>query len=187
MSAESANEIEPKSSQKTKPTKGRKKVAPESRVPKIKYSKFFVTLNTNRPVTPTPALLEDPLYINFDRSCDEIFSGRNIGDYIWIKEEGVAFDDKIKSIDYEYIIEWGPINNCIHCHANIVIRHYTVLMLDRSKIYNKIIQDTGLGSFRLDIRTVRTDAERLEDYMNKSNPDAATGGASDTNATVMEQ
>ncbi len=83
------------------------------------HSNFLLTINTNQQYKDGDAHLENDIEV-FDKTINSILS--NVQKYIKIPETD-HFDEKVKDIDIDYVIEKGTKKGQLHTHVMFKFKH----------------------------------------------------------------
>jgi hypothetical protein len=130
---------------------------------KLRHSNYFLTINTNqRFKDDDPNLENDTTFYN--GVIETLLN--NIDQYVKLRE-GDTWDDNVKDVNVEYVIEKGNEKNCLHCHIFLKFTHTTDVKLNYAAIKQKICQELGLKNIYMYNRISRGANENIVDYMNK--------------------
>lgn len=131
-----------------------------------KTSAFFITLNTNQSYQSTDSNIENDTNIMYQLSEDLL---QNIGDYIKL-DNNHNFNDDVKNIDGEYIVELGTSKKMLHMHAYLKFTHNaTDLKLDYAKIKQYFCENLGLPNLFFNCRVARGGEQSIINYLHKYN------------------
>lgn len=129
-----------------------------------KSSQFFLTINTNQ------SYKDDDNNIENDT---EVFTGvienmlNNIKDYLKLSS-GDTYDDNIKDVDVQYVIERGTKKRMIHSHIFVKFTHTAKdLKLNYTKIKSDIANNLGLPNIFFNCRMVHNNDKSVLEYIDK--------------------
>lgn len=129
----------------------------------VKHSTFFLTINTNVPTTATNA---KQITLKFKRVLSVIFNPKNIPRFLKVLDGNEKGLQTIKSIDGEYVIEEGPVQQRIHAHATVNVTHESVLLYNIDALREKV--NTALGrKTHIHVAALHNPVRSLESYMRK--------------------
>ena len=135
----------------------------KQRRPALKYTKLFLTFNTN--IVFRGAADQERLD-NFTEGMRAVFE--NIEDYIDFTS-GEPEWSKIENIKATVSPEVGPVKKMVHAHALVIIHHRTSIRLNYNKIKSDLI-DLGAvpaSGFHFYSKLIKDNLQNVEDYINK--------------------
>ena len=130
---------------------------------KEKSSQFFLTINTNQSYKDGDTNIENDTEV-FTEIIENFLN--NIGSFVKIPA-GKTFDDDVKDVDVQYIIERGNKKGQIHCHAFVKFKHTTDVKLDFAKIKTTIADDLGLNNIYFNSKMVHNNSKSVLEYIDK--------------------
>lgn len=145
------------------PEKKIKKNTPKN---KIKYSNFFITLNTNLRYKKGDEQRRQARR-DFVNGFKTVLS--NIGDYVEFLNDG-SWDD-VEKADVKIRPEIGTKKGLIHGHALVRLRHRTKLRIPYAKL-RQAFEDEGAvvkgGKYHMKVIVANDNMANIEDYINKT-------------------
>lgn len=135
----------------------------KQRRPPLKYTKLFLTFNTN--IVYQGSGSQEKLD-NFTNGMKAVFE--NIEDYI-VFVSGEPEWSKIESIKATVSPEIGPKRKMVHGHALVIIIHRAKIRLNYQKIKEDLI-DMGAvpaSGFHFYSKLIKDNLQNVEDYINK--------------------
>lgn len=130
----------------------------EPKKEKVNSSRFFVTINSNQTSSKYKGLLHDA-YNDFVE---------NIEHFIKYKEDSHDKGwDKIKSIDFDQVLEVGDEQHRQHLHSFVDFKHNTKLQLDLNMMRYYFSKYLDLPSIHLDVKYVSDDKTSIDNYLRK--------------------
>ncbi len=143
----------------------------KQRRPALKYTKLFLTFNTNIQYRPPNGQIALDAFTEGLKSVFE-----NIEDYIqFLRYEGtrrVVIEpqwEKIVDIKATVSPEVGPKKKMVHAHALVIIHHRTLIGLDFEKIKSDLV-DLGAvpaSGFHFYCKPIKDNLQNVEEYINK--------------------
>ena len=133
-------------------------------VVKDKSSQFFLTINTNQSYKDNDNNIENDTAF-FTEVIENVLN--NIKDYLKLSA-GDTYDDSIKDVDVQYVIERGTKKRMIHSHVFIKFTHTAKdLKLDYTKIKSDIANNLGLNNIFFNCRLVHNNDKSVLEYIDK--------------------
>jgi methionine aminopeptidase len=132
---------------------------------KLKQSNFFLTINTNQRYGDNDAQLDNDTEY-FKDVMDKLLN--NIDKYVTLPP-AASWDEDVKDVTIESVVEKGGEKNCLHCHAFLKFTHTTDVKLNYAAIKQKICGDLGLPNIYMMNRVSKGSNENILEYMNKYN------------------
>jgi len=134
---------------------------------KIRYSSFYITLNTNTKYED--AILFEKAEL-LESILKRILSADQIIQLLVPREEGVELNaESVKKITSQAGIEVGETNGFLHAHILIEVSHYTKIHLNYNLIAEKIKQEMDLPHLPyIYSRLYKNVGRQLEDYLFKN-------------------
>ena len=132
---------------------------------RVRYSRFFLTWNSNKFVTDTASPDFQQLELRVETYFNSLMD--NITDYITIKQIGDTID-KVKAINCEPAFKIGETQRRFHAHILIHVDHYTKVHLDINKIRTETNERIIGGGYCNVIPSADT-TRSIQDYIQKYN------------------
>jgi hypothetical protein len=132
---------------------------------KNKQSNFFLTINTNQRYDDKDAHLDNDTTMLREVMDDML---NNIEQYVKLPADA-SWDNDVKDVDVEYVVEKGGEKNCLHCHIFLKFTHTTDVKLNYPAIKSKICTSLGLPNIYMMNRVSKGSNENILEYMNKYN------------------
>jgi hypothetical protein len=141
----------------------------------IKYTKLFLTINTNIVYKPP----------NGQASLDAFTEGlkgifENIEDYIEFTS-GKPEWEKIENIKATVSPEVGPLKKTIHAHALVIIHHRSSIRLSYARIKQELVDSGAVpaSGFHFYSKVIKDNLQNVEDYIHKHRGELLEEGPED--------
>ena len=148
--------------------------------PKLKYSRYLITVNPNRKPGTFPGG-EKGLRTRL-ALCARLLQKENIKPYVYIMKKGHSFEQNISKVEVDADIEKGGARGFLHTHIYLSISHTTSLRLSYPVVRAAFAKILDVPKPHFDARLVKggETIEQVRAYVHKKNGSSGGEDGDDT-------